>query len=202
MQLQRLHLDRELLAASAPASPQNRGRATNNGATTAPPAAPQVTRLLLFARADREKEDWYRRLVAASRGHVTDRRPPPPSSATDENNGVEPSTTRLLHANGGSSSFVSFIEPPSPAEAQPAAATTPSAADANERSDGAGWQPAAEEANSGAAEGADEALLLMTPCAHRGPADYVRFVEHYKVGKPTTHAEPFELEHCSPPLGR
>lgn len=27
-------------------------------------------RLLLFARCNREKEDWYRRFVAASKGHV------------------------------------------------------------------------------------------------------------------------------------
>lgn len=27
-------------------------------------------RLLLFSRCDREKEDWYRRFMAASKGHV------------------------------------------------------------------------------------------------------------------------------------
>lgn len=150
--------------------------------------APQISRLLLFARTDREKEDWYRRLVAASRGRIADRRPPPLVPGYDdlaEDTGAELLVGAALPASDGSS-FVSFIER-SDGELLP---EKPVAGDGATSVDEATMAGAALRDGSGCA-GGDEAdggdgLLQMTPCAYRGPVDYVRFMEHYKASARNT----------------
>lgn len=125
--------------------------------------------LLLFARTDREKEDWYRRFVAASQGCIADRMPSPID--------VVGADMVFVHEDDcGGSGVV-------PGEQQPeeGASSSTRSSVGEESSE----TTAAVKSTSGStvveATTLNNEGLLMSPSAARGPVDYVRFMGHYQV---------------------
>lgn len=128
--------------------------------------------MLLFARTDREKEDWYRRFGAATKGSVSDCIPSP------------------LDGLGADMVFVnedecggSVAPPPSeqPEEGGASSSTRSSVGDEPSETTSA----AAIKSRSGSVVGEPTLLsnedLLISPSAARGPVEYVRFMGHYQV---------------------
>lgn len=137
------------------------------------------TRLLLFARCDREKEDWFRRFNAASMGanndeqlHLTDI-----AVENDEDGFVD-------IADVGAAEFHSIESTEIPDEKVSKVKTTQSLSmdsvrDNNVSSDNNASDIVVEGStspNQSMFEG-----LMMTSCASRGPPDYIKFMSRYQV---------------------
>lgn len=133
------------------------------------PSADDV-RLMLFARTDREKEDWYRRFVAASKGCIADRMPSPLD-------GVGSDMVFVHEDDCGIGSGVALGEQPE--EGAPSSTRSSVGDETSETTAAAG------KSRSDSTVGEQPTLnndgLLMSPSAARGPVEYVRFMGHYQV---------------------
>lgn len=156
LQLQRLHSDES--SGVVPISVAHASRADD-------------VRLLLFARTDREKEDWYHRFVSASKGCVADSMPSPMLDAVGAD-------MVFVHEDDCGSTVAVGEQPE---EGAVSSSTRSSVGEESSET------TAAAKSRSGSTIGGEPATLnnegglLMCPSAARGPADYVRFMGHYQV---------------------
>lgn len=188
-------------------------------------------RILLFARSDREKEDWFRRFSAASVGTVTEQEflfsdmvmindsdvaaamkavpttampalvdSGPAATAhslvvSGGSGGQQSATTiaegaKVVGAVGSSSSTTTTTTATTTAAAAAAttlASTIPSTATATSTTStvqagvaGGGVNGSVDATDAGATSSLFEGLL-MTSCAARCPADYIKFMSRYQV---------------------
>lgn len=126
------------------------------------------TRILLFARTDREKEDWYRRFKSASLGLVNDQE--------HFMNDVHVISDEDVLAAFGKK--VGSTDEPS--------VTLAECDEIEKDKEKMEVKEVAEPAGNDALEvgnGLDTVFegLLMTTCAARGPSDYVQFMSKYQV---------------------
>lgn len=178
---------------------------------SAPPSSspydPSVddVRILLFARCDREKEDWFRRFQAAStQNHIdTAANISPADSAIPHEHEVQfgdmvfvndedivtATTTPIITTTTdtmSSSTTTTTIQTITKSTSAPTTKVEDESQETIESSTAA----AAANRNSPTTDGPEKKSrsnslidgLIMTPCAHRGPTDYVRFMSRYQVG--------------------
>lgn len=126
------------------------------------------TRILLFARCDREKEDWFRRFTSASVGAVVDHELQFPDMVMVNDDDVAAAVKAAALANQDRDSTESLEERTTPAEG---VSNAMSSAKIDAESD-----ECIKSSRSGF-EG-----LLLTTCAARGPSDYVKFMTRFQVG--------------------
>ncbi|XP_059621006.1 testis-expressed protein 2 isoform X2 [Phlebotomus argentipes] len=121
-------------------------------------------RLLLFARCDREKEDWFRRFSAASSGSVVD------------SDCHIPDMVMLTDDEVVSIKLASSLDLNQPGENSDEKTNGPDVAKMAEKNgketEGAGSH---RSSIASAYEG-----LLITTCATRGPVDYLKFMSKYQ----------------------
>lgn len=126
----------------------------------------------MFARCDREKEDWYRRFTSASIGAVVDQEFQFPDMVVVNDDDVAAAIKAAALANQERDSIESTTDgrttPPESSVSTNAAVAAKSDCETSDcvkcsRSDSV-------------FEG-----LLLTSCAARGPADYVRFMTLFQV---------------------
>lgn len=156
-------------------------KATKSEVSAEPP-----TQLILFARCDREKEDWYRRFYVASQGNAYSSG----SSNNDPNLDCgQFSDMVMINADdvrstmtGNNKSYENLIK--SERCRKPSKVS-------NSFSEGNLKDLSFEKRRNSVEEGyatLDEAInslpnigLLMTSCATRGPSEYVKFMSSYQV---------------------
>jgi len=123
---------------------------------------------LLFARCDREKEDWYRRFTAASIGAIVDQEPQFPDMVMVNEDDVVAAIKSAALANQERDSIDSIDDRTTGAESGSNIVPVKSESEPDE---------GAKSSRSGSVfEG-----LLLTSCAARGPADYVKFMTRFQV---------------------
>lgn len=166
---------------------------------TAMPSGDDI-RILLFARADREKEDWFRRFSAASIGAITDQE----LQFADMVFVNESDCVAALKA-AATASTNSPIEKESVAGGEVTVSThddtntttnpgtTISSTVTDPKLDGK-CDDSAEQAGTGTSETDSNEKkcrtnslfegLLMTSCAARGPSEYIKFMSRYQVSFP------------------
>ncbi|KAG4072891.1 hypothetical protein HA402_002634 [Bradysia odoriphaga] len=125
-------------------------------------------RILLFARCDREKEDWYRRFTSASVGTIVDQEFQFPDMVMVNDDDVAAAVKAAALANQERDSIESTDGPTTPADGV-SNATAPTKSDCE----------SAECVKCSRSDSVFEGLLL-TSCAARGPADYVRFMTRFQ----------------------
>lgn len=121
-------------------------------------------RILLFARCDREKEDWFRRFTSASIGSIVDQELQFPDMVMVYEDDVAAAVKAATLANQERDSFESI-------DGEGVASNVvPVKSDVDSDDGGKHMRP------DSAFEG-----LLLTSCAARGPADYVKFMTRFQV---------------------
>lgn len=125
------------------------------------------TRILLFARNDREKEDWYRRFKSASLGNVNDQE--------NNINGIvtlieeeKLSTLRQNMMIGMETDDDKTTDNNEELTKSPKSSKTNDTVETKESK--------VENRSNSIFEG-----LLITACATRGPTDYLRFMSKFQV---------------------
>lgn len=124
-------------------------------------------RILLFARCDREKEDWYRRFTAASVGAVVDQEFQFPDMVMVNDDDVAAAVKAAALANQERDSIESIDGRTTPPDGVVPNAVVSSKSD----SESADCVKCSESSFEG---------LLLTSCAARGPVDYVRFMTRFQ----------------------
>lgn len=130
------------------------------------PPCGEETRLLLFARCDREKEDWYRRFVAASNGLVTDNDVPSNVKLLNDDEMMAIRARKLLP------NLQNLAEEDRLAEATTSTDKREDDGTAKEDDQRSKGMPPRDSSVEG---------LLMTACSSRGHYDYVKFMSTYQV---------------------
>lgn len=121
---------------------------------------------MLFARCDREKEDWFRRFSAASVGAIVDQEPQFPDMVVVNEEDVAAAVKAAALANQERDSIESTE-----------GRTTPVDGGLNIVKSNVDSDEGVKSSRSGSVfEG-----LLLTSCAARGPADYVKFMTRFQV---------------------
>uniref|UniRef100_A0A1B0CGX2 SMP-LTD domain-containing protein n=1 Tax=Lutzomyia longipalpis TaxID=7200 RepID=A0A1B0CGX2_LUTLO len=128
-----------------------------------PPCGDDV-RLLLFARCDREKEDWFRRFTAASVGLIVD------------SDCHIPDMVMLSDEEVVSIKLSSYLDLHQPVEGEEKPngteiAKTPEKSAKDNEGGGESKRSSMESIFEG---------LLITTCATRGPVDYLKFMSKYQ----------------------
>lgn len=126
---------------------------------------------MLFARCDREKEDWFRRFIAASIGAIVDQEPQFPDMVMVNEDDVVAAMKAAELANQERD----FIEPTD--DGMKGAECGSNTISVKSDGEGTKTDESIETSRSGSAfEG-----LLLTSCAARGPPDYVKFMARFQV---------------------
>ncbi len=123
-------------------------------------------RILLFARCDREKEDWFRRFTSASVGAIVDQELQFPDMVMVNDDDVAAAIKAATLANQDRDSIES-IEERSMTDAIPVKLSDVESTD--------------ECVKGGSRSDSVFEGLLLTSCAARGPADYVKFMTRFQV---------------------
>lgn len=159
-------------------------------------------RILLFARCDREKEDWYRRFQAASnQNHIDNAASISPADSAiphehetqfgdmvfvNDEDVLSSTTTNTPTIGSINVTNTDVIVP------KTTVTTTTAAKDDKDVSQDVHQQPNEQQSIkiSPTTDGLEKKNsrsnslmdgLIMTPCAHRGPSEYVRFMSRYQV---------------------
>lgn len=128
-------------------------------------------RILLFARCDREKEDWYRRFTSASVGAIIDQEFQFPDMVMVNEDDVAAAVKAAALANQERDSI----------ELSDGRTTPPdgvSNATVSTKADCESGECVKCSRSDSAFEG-----LLLTSCAARGPGEYVRFMTRFQVSE-------------------
>lgn len=178
-QLQKLQQDRKPSGPSASAA-----------SATAIPSGDDI-RILLFARADREKEDWFRRFSAASCGAITDQE----LQFADMVFVNESDCVAALKAVAAAAA----VTPISPNEKDSSLTNAGDVAPPLAHDDTNNTSPATDTRSDGKCDDTETVAgetdsaekncrtnslfegLLMTSCAARGPSEYIKFMSRYQV---------------------
>lgn len=123
------------------------------------------TRILLFARNDREKEDWYRRFKAASHGKINDQE--------NNINGFVTITEEEVLATLRQNMFDGT-------DVEEDKTVTNDLNKSSKSSKSIDSDDIKVEKSDGISNAMFEGLL-MTACSTRGPADYLRFMSSFQV---------------------
>lgn len=127
-------------------------------------------RILLFARCDREKEDWFRRFTSASIGAIIDQEPLFPDMVMVNEDDVAAAVKATSFANQDRDSIeLTDDRIPTGESAQQSGST---------KSEG-NVEP--DDGSKTSRSGSLFEGLLLTSCAARGPADYVKFMTRFQV---------------------
>lgn len=125
-------------------------------------------RILLFARCDREKEDWFRRFTAASIGSIVDQEFQFPDMVMVNEDDVVAAVKEATLVNQERDSIESMEERTSAGDGGSNVVLVKSDFDSDD---------SVRRSRSGSMfEG-----LLLTSCAARGPEDYVKFMTIFQV---------------------
>lgn len=122
----------------------------------------------MFARGDREKEDWYRRFLAASQGHVEDRDVRLPNVTFVDDSEVKAAAKAATFIPDNEKSVDNSSPNKTPDEKSEEVDTTNKAEINKENS--------VESPTSVNYEG-----LIISNCAGRNSEDYLKFMALYQV---------------------
>lgn len=153
------------------------------------------TQLILFARCDREKEDWYRRFYNASRGTAYASGPSLLPNLDVETDLDCSQFTDLVMVNADdvhksmSPTITRFTDSPNRSDRLlKGSKISNSFSDSNIKEAAARNSDEDRQRIEDNYASFDETVnripnigLLMTSCARRGPADYVKFMSNYQV---------------------
>lgn len=125
------------------------------------------TRLLLFARGDREKEDWYRRFLAASQGHI------------DDQNIHLPNVTFVDDSEIKAAAKAATFMPDNEKFQNSSPSKTPE--DKSEETDVANKSEMNKENSVETPTSTSFEGLIISNCAGRNSEDYIKFMALYQV---------------------
>lgn len=126
------------------------------------------TRILLFARGDREKEDWYRRFLAASQGQVEDHDIQLPNVAFVDDSEVK-AAAKAATFIPDNDKFQTTSPSKTPEEKS-------EETDIANKTESMNKENSVETPSSTNFEG-----LIISNCAGRNSEDYVKFMALYQV---------------------
>lgn len=154
-------------------------------------------RILLFARADREKEDWFRRFSAASVGAITDQElqfadmvfvnesdcvaalkaaaTPSTNAPNEKDTAATGEATVSSHDDTNTSTTITATATTNASDSK-----LDGKCDDNNETSGAGSCEIDNNEKKCRTNSLFEGLL-MTSCAARGPSEYIKFMSRYQV---------------------